>query len=44
MNCRFYDGPSRAQAMLSGQVDAMGGGDYGDIYLRKSEQRRRVRA
>ena len=22
--------------MLSGQIDAMGGGDYGDIYLHKS--------
>jgi len=22
--------------MLSGQIEAMGGGDYGDIYLRKS--------
>ncbi len=33
---RFDDGPSCAQAMLSGQIDAMGGGDYGDIYLRKS--------
>ena len=33
---RFDDGPSCAQAMLSGQIDAMGGGDYGEIYLRKS--------
>ena len=33
---RFDDYPSTAQAMLSGQVDAMGGGDYGDIYLAKS--------
>jgi len=33
---RFDDGPSCAQAMLSGQIEAMGGGDYGDIYLRKS--------
>ena len=33
---RFDDYPSTAQAMLSGQVDAMGGGDYGDIYLKKS--------
>jgi polar amino acid transport system substrate-binding protein len=32
---RFDDGPSVVQAMLSGQVDAMGGGDYGEIYLRK---------
>jgi polar amino acid transport system substrate-binding protein len=24
------------QAMLSGQVDLQGGGDYGDIYLRKN--------
>ncbi len=33
---RFDDYPSTTQAMLSGQVDAMGGGDYGDIYLQKS--------
>ncbi len=33
---RFDDYPSTMQAMLSGQVDIMGGGDYGDIYLRKS--------
>ncbi len=36
---RFDDGPSVTQAMLSGQVDAMGGGDFGDfgdIYLKKS--------
>lgn len=33
---RFDDGPSTVQAMLSGQIDAMGGGDYGEIYLRKS--------
>jgi len=32
---RFDDGPSTVQAMLSGQIDAMGGGDYGEIYLRK---------
>lgn len=32
---RFDDGPSVAQAMLSGQLDAMGGGDYGEIYLRR---------
>jgi polar amino acid transport system substrate-binding protein len=35
---RFDDYPSTAQAMLSGQVDAMGGGDYGDIYLKKSAE------
>lgn len=33
---RFDDYPSTMQAMLSGQVDLLGGGDYGDIYLRKS--------
>ncbi|MBN8998584.1 MAG: transporter substrate-binding domain-containing protein [Rhizobiales bacterium] len=33
---RFDDYASIAQAMLSGQIDAMGGGDYGDIYLKKS--------
>ncbi len=33
---RFDDGPSTVQAMLSGQIDAMGGGDYGDMYLQKS--------
>lgn len=33
---RFDDYPSTTQAMLSGQVDAVGGGDYGDIYLQKS--------
>ena len=33
---RFDDYPSTTSAMLSGQVDFMGGGDYGDIYLRKS--------
>lgn len=33
---RFDDYPSTTQAMLSGQVDAMGGGDFGDIYLKKS--------
>jgi polar amino acid transport system substrate-binding protein len=32
---RFDDGPSVAQAMLSGQLDAMGGGDYGEVYLRR---------
>jgi polar amino acid transport system substrate-binding protein len=35
---RFDDGPSVAQALLSGQIDAMGGGDYGEIYLRKGAQ------
>lgn len=35
---RFDDYPSTTQAMLSGQVDAMAGGDYGDIYLKKSAQ------
>ena len=33
---RFDDYPSTMQAMLSGQVDVQGGGDYGDIYLRKN--------
>ncbi len=33
---RFDDYPSTTQAMLSGQVDAMGGGDFGDVYLKKS--------
>jgi polar amino acid transport system substrate-binding protein len=33
---RFDDFPSTMQAMLSGQVDLLGGGDYGEIYLRKS--------
>ena len=33
---RFDDYPSTMQAMLSGQVDLQGGGDYGDIYLRKN--------
>ena len=33
---RFDDYPSTTQAMLSGQVDAMGGGDFGEIYLKKS--------
>lgn len=32
---RFDDGPSAMQALLSGQADAMGGGDYGEIYLRR---------
>jgi polar amino acid transport system substrate-binding protein len=35
---RFDDGPSVSQAMLSGQIDAMGGGDYGEIYLRKGSK------
>jgi polar amino acid transport system substrate-binding protein len=35
---RFDDGPSVAQALLSGQIDAMGGGDYGEIYLRKGSR------
>jgi polar amino acid transport system substrate-binding protein len=33
---RFDDYPSTTSAMLSGQVDFVGGGDYGDIYFRKS--------
>ena len=33
---RFDDYASITQAMLSGQIDAMGGGDYGDMYLQKS--------
>ena len=33
---RFDDYASISQAMLSGQIDAMGGGDYGDMYLKKS--------
>ena len=37
---RFDDGPSTVQAMLSGQIDAMGGGDYGEIYLRKGRRAR----
>jgi polar amino acid transport system substrate-binding protein len=32
---RFDDGPSVMQALLSGQIDAMGGGDYGEIYIAK---------
>ena len=32
---RFDDYPSVMSAMLSGQVDLVGGGDYGDIYARK---------
>ena len=35
---RFDDGTSTVQAMLSGQIDAMGGGDYGEIYLRKGSK------
>ncbi|MBA3520299.1 MAG: transporter substrate-binding domain-containing protein [Rhizobiales bacterium] len=35
---RFDDYASILQAMLSGQIDVMGGGDYGDIYLKKSAQ------
>lgn len=34
---RFDDYASLLQAMVSGQIDAMGGGDYGEIYLQKSE-------
>ncbi len=41
---RFDDGPSVTQALLSGQIDAMGGGDYGEIYLRKGGEGRGVRA
>ena len=33
---RFDDYSSLMQAVLSGQLDAVGGGDYGDIYLKKS--------
>jgi polar amino acid transport system substrate-binding protein len=33
---RFDDYPSTMQAMLAGQVDLLGGGDYGEIYLRKT--------
>jgi len=33
---RFDDYASLLQAMVSGQIDAMGGGDYGEIYLKKS--------
>ena len=35
---RFDDGPSTTQALLSGQVDAIGGGDYGEVYLRKGSK------
>ncbi|WP_192252001.1 transporter substrate-binding domain-containing protein [Mesorhizobium caraganae] len=34
---RFDDQPALMQAMISGQIDAMGGGDYGEIYLKKAE-------
>lgn len=34
---RFDDYASLLQAMVSGQIDAMGGGDYGEIYLKKSQ-------
>ena len=33
---RFDDYSSQMQAVLSGQLDAVGGGDYGEIYLKKS--------
>ncbi|MEZ5801921.1 MAG: transporter substrate-binding domain-containing protein [Rhizobiaceae bacterium] len=33
---RFDDYSSLMQAVLSGQLDAVGGGDYGEIYLKKS--------
>ncbi len=33
---RFDDYPSTMSAMLSGQVDLLGSGDYGEIYLRKT--------
>lgn len=33
---RFDDYSSLMQAVLSGQLDAVGGGDYGDIYLKKA--------
>ena len=35
---RFDDYSSLLQAMVSGQIDAMGGGDYGEIYLRKGSK------
>ena len=41
---RFDDYSSLLQAMVSGQIDAMGGGDYGEIYLKKTAERRRLRA
>lgn len=34
---RFDDYASLLQAMVSGQIDAMGGGDYGEIYLQKAQ-------
>lgn len=34
---RFDDYASLLQAMVSGQIDAMGGGDYGEIYLKKAQ-------
>lgn len=34
---RFDDYASMLQAMLSGQVDVLGGGDYGEIYLKKAQ-------
>ncbi len=46
---RFDDYASLLQAMISGQIDVMGGGDYGEIYLKKSangddfEQKYRLR-
>ena len=33
----FDDYSSLLQAMVSGQIDAMGGGDYGEIYLKKAQ-------
>jgi polar amino acid transport system substrate-binding protein len=35
---RFDDGPSVASALVAGQIDAMGGGDYGEIYARRGSQ------
>lgn len=35
---RFDDYSSQLQAVLSGQVDAVGGGDYGEIYLKKTDK------
>ena len=34
---RFDDYASLLQAMVSGQIDAMGRGDYGEIYLKKAQ-------
>lgn len=34
---RFDDYASLLQAMISGQIDVMGGGDYGEIYLKKAQ-------